>query len=104
MSTHARRSFAQRLSSLRRVVGYEDAKDFAEALGIQPNTYRRWERAETEPSIELILRICQRLGVTPTFLLLGHTQESANLMAAPPPDPKTVRKPPRRVSHKRNTK
>lgn len=98
MTTHARQGFAQRLCLLRKTIGYENAADFAKALGVRPGTYGRWERAETEPSINMILRICQRLAVTPTFLLLGHNQEAANLMAAQLPAPKEPRKAPRRVT------
>ena len=67
----ARRSFAKRLRALRIAAGYENAKDFAAEIGVKEGTYNRYERAETEPNFETLLRICQVLGTDPTFLLLG---------------------------------
>lgn len=82
MTSATRRAFAKRLKALRTVAGYEEAQDFARALGILPGRYGRWERAEAEPSMEHIVLICNLLHVTPTYLLMGWSQEKADLAAA----------------------
>ena len=66
-----RKLFAKRLRALRTSKGYENAKELSDELGIQSGTYNRWERAETEPNYETLLRICQHLETDPNFLLLG---------------------------------
>lgn len=63
--------FGKRLRSLRTLTGYETARAFASQLGVEENALTRWERGETEPDIEMILRICQVLETNPTELLLG---------------------------------
>lgn len=71
MGTMARKTFATRLRAMRIAKGYKTSKEFAEAIGIEVGTYNRYERAETEPSLETFLRICHLLGTDPNFLLLG---------------------------------
>jgi transcriptional regulator with XRE-family HTH domain len=68
-----RREFSKRLRMLRLAEGYDTAREFARALQIEENRYTRWERAETEPDISNILRICQILNVDPNALLLSLT-------------------------------
>src|SRR5262245_59735000 len=64
-----RAQFAQRLRTLRAQRGFERARHFAKALGIEENRYTRYERAEVEPNHTLIYEICQKLAVTPNELL-----------------------------------
>jgi len=63
--------FGKRLRALRTIADYNTARAFAAHLGIDENTLTRWERRETEPDIEMILRICQVLEISPSELLLG---------------------------------
>lgn len=65
----ARLDFAQRLRELRVPRGYRTARSLARALGIDENRYTRYERAEVEPDLALIRRMCQVLGISPTELL-----------------------------------
>lgn len=65
----ARRDFSTRLRELRVPRGYRTARSFARALGIDENRYTRYERAEVEPDLDMIRRICQFLAVTPNELL-----------------------------------
>jgi transcriptional regulator with XRE-family HTH domain len=44
-------------------------------LGIEAQRYFKREQGRAEPSIEMLLKICQLLGVTPTFLLIGDNGE-----------------------------
>lgn len=65
----ARRDFSTHLRELRVPRGYRTARSFARALGIDENRYTRYERAEVEPDLDMIRRICQLLAVTPNDLL-----------------------------------
>lgn len=51
--------------------GFRTARSFARALAIDENRYTRYERAEVEPSLDLIHRICQLLDIGPNELLGG---------------------------------
>jgi transcriptional regulator with XRE-family HTH domain len=64
-----RAEFAKRLRVLRAQRGFERARHFAKALGIEENRYTRYERAEVEPNLTLLFEICQTLAVTPNELM-----------------------------------
>ncbi len=64
-----RARFAQRLRAIRIPRGYKTARSFAQALQIDENRYTRYERAEVEPDLDLLMRICDLLGATPNDLL-----------------------------------
>jgi transcriptional regulator with XRE-family HTH domain len=64
-----------RLRTHRVAGGYPTARELASALGVEENTYTRWERDETEPSIASLLQICRVLKITPTELLVGELPE-----------------------------
>lgn len=49
--------------------GFRTARSFAERLGIDENRYTRYERAEVEPDIALLIHICQMLAITADVLL-----------------------------------
>lgn len=81
----ARERFAKRLKAARVMKGFETQKDFAEEVGLEPETYRRYERAETEPTIGSLIRISHRLEVTLDFLIAGapeHTESRKTAGAA----------------------
>ena len=65
----ARIAFARRLRELRIPKGFRTARSLARALSIDENRYTRYERAEVEPDLDLLLRICDTLSVTPNELL-----------------------------------
>ena len=62
-------AFAERLKSARVNAGYEHAKDFADALGVEAPTYRYWERGQAQPDLTTLTRICILLGVDANYLL-----------------------------------
>ena len=74
---------------MRRDRGFKTAREFAELIAQEENTLTRWERGETEPGFEVLLRICQVLGTTPDELLLGphHRPRSAPKPDRPRPAP-----------------
>ena len=59
--------------------GFQRARYFAESLGIEENRYTRYERAEVEPNLTLLHKMCEMLGVTPNELLAfgPHEQKRA---------------------------
>ena len=69
-----RAEFAKRLRQQRVKRGYRNARSFAHAIGIEENRYTRYERAEVEPDLTLIERMCKALRVTPDDLL-GFSQD-----------------------------
>lgn len=78
-SSDVRARFAQRLRAIRIPRGYKTARSFAQALEIDENRYTRYERAEVEPDLRLLMRICGLLGATPNDLL-------CDTIGAPPVD------------------
>jgi transcriptional regulator with XRE-family HTH domain len=69
LAPQVRSQFAQRLKSLRTQRGFDRARYFAKSLGIEENRYTRYERAEVEPSLTLIHKMCETLRVSPNELL-----------------------------------
>lgn len=59
-------SFAENLKLLR---GKTSRKEFAELLGIRPNTLRNYEEGLSLPNFELGLKICDQFKVNPYWLL-----------------------------------
>jgi transcriptional regulator with XRE-family HTH domain len=80
-STDARKEFARRLRELRINRGYKTARSLATALAIDENRYTRYERAEVEPDIGLIQRICATLELSPNELF-GTAREMPPASAA----------------------
>ena len=68
-NSDARARFAQRLRAIRIPRGFKTARSFAEALDIDENRYTRYERAEVEPDLQLLMKMCGLLGATPNDLL-----------------------------------
>ena len=64
-----RAAFASRLRMLREGAGYESARAFAAAASIDPKHYSRYERGEVEPTLSVLRKVCESLGVTPNDLL-----------------------------------
>lgn len=67
--TVATKRFAQRLRATRLAKGVKTARELARTLDINENRYTRYERAEVEPDLATLVRICEILKVTPNNLL-----------------------------------
>lgn len=52
-----------RLLDIRLQFGYRKQKDFAKFLGVSPVNYNRWENNLTQPSVEMVLKIAELLGL-----------------------------------------
>jgi ribosome-binding protein aMBF1 (putative translation factor) len=66
---HVKETFGQRLRAARLAAGHEAASHFADALGVEENRYRHWERGSAMPDIPMVTRICELLDVEPNDLL-----------------------------------
>lgn len=80
LAPEVRSQFAKRLKTMRVQCGFERARYFAKALGIEENRYTRYERAEVEPSLTLIHKMCEVLRVTPNELLGFPEHRSAPML------------------------
>jgi transcriptional regulator with XRE-family HTH domain len=69
LAPEVRSQFAKRLKEMRAQAGFVRARHLAKALGIEENRYTRYERAEVEPSLTLIHKMCEILRVSPDELL-----------------------------------
>jgi transcriptional regulator with XRE-family HTH domain len=94
LAPDVRSHFAKRLKIIRTQRGFDRARYFAKSLGIEENRYTRYERAEVEPSLTLIHKMCAALHVTPNELL-GFSEfndegafQTAPGFGEPPPQPK----------------
>ena len=63
------REFGRRLTEARIAAGYTSAQLFAFALGVEPHTYRHWERGGHQPEMTTLQRICLILDVSVNDLL-----------------------------------
>jgi len=83
LAPEVRSQFAHRLKMIRTQRGFDRARYFARTLGIEENRYTRYERAEVEPSLTLIHKMCETLRVSPNELLgfaePGPSAKSAGL-------------------------
>jgi transcriptional regulator with XRE-family HTH domain len=84
LAPNVRSQFAKRLKSIRTLRGFGRARYFAKSLGIEENRYTRYERAEVEPSLTLIHKMCEMLRVTPNELLgFAELKHDRPYIAAP---------------------
>ena len=60
-----------RLKQLRVLRGYRTARSFAQALEIDENRYTRWERGEVEPSVAMLGKMADVLGISVDMLVSG---------------------------------
>jgi len=64
--------FAKRLAKERRRLGYTSKAAFARVLGLAPPTYRRYERAEIEPSLDVLHRLYRIAHLSLETLIIGQ--------------------------------
>ena len=82
-ATAARQAFATRLRALRQSYGMSigsptlTAGEFAKLLDLEGETYRRYERGETEPALRVLSRIRELTGVSLNSLVAGEIDRAA---------------------------
>lgn len=67
------RDFGKRLRAARISAGYETAEDFASDLGVEPPRYRKYERGDAMPPIDLLEMVCTLTSKSLDFLILGRS-------------------------------
>ena len=77
LAPEVRSQFAKRLKEMRIRNGFIRARYFAKSLGIEENRYTRYERAEVEPSLTLLHKMCEILRVSPNALM-GFAEYEGN--------------------------
>ena len=65
-------SFALKLKSARILAGFVSAKEIASALDLEVETYRRYERAETDPNLATLLKIRKLTNQSLDVLISGQ--------------------------------
>ena len=65
----AKVEFARRLRAARAAAGFDTACSLAQRIGIEQNRYTRYERAEVEPNLDTLRRLCAALGVSSSDLI-----------------------------------
>lgn len=68
---HLMRVFGKQLRYYRRRAGFKSGASFAREMGILPVTYATYERGHAEPNYATLMRMCDRLGVTPNDLFFA---------------------------------
>ena len=61
--------FGRKLRSARERAGFRFARELADKLGVEPNTYRCWERGSAEPNLAMLRRIASELDISLDYLL-----------------------------------
>ena len=83
-------SIGDRLKALR---GDSSQGDFSQRIGFHKNTVGKYERGERTPDVDFLRTVCERLSVSPDWLLWGQgpIRRGENAPAAPhtapPPAP-----------------
>jgi transcriptional regulator with XRE-family HTH domain len=65
------KDFGGRLKAHRMVAGYNDAETFAADLGVNAPAYRKYERGDAWPPLDVLARIAELTHCKLDFLLLG---------------------------------
>jgi transcriptional regulator with XRE-family HTH domain len=64
--------FAKRLRVARLASGYDTAESFAKVLKITAPAYRKYERGETFPDIQMLRDVANITGFTLDWMLAGY--------------------------------
>lgn len=73
------RTFGKRLRKARLDRGHRSAQKFSALIGLEPHTYRKYERGESEPNFEILIRICEALDIDTSALIpiVGSAKKKA---------------------------
>jgi transcriptional regulator with XRE-family HTH domain len=72
-------NIGDRLKRARLSAGYAQQKDVAEALGIERTRYLKWEHGDSQPSLDMLAKMCRLFGVSSDYLLGLEDENSAGL-------------------------
>lgn len=71
------KGFAKELRRARKAAGFGSAETFAHEMGVEPHTYRKWERGQSSPNLSMLARLCRKLKIEPNELLPMALQKGA---------------------------
>ena len=72
VSDRVKRDIGLRIREARMAAGFATSREFAEALQIEPLTYRRYERGEVVPDVELLIAIAALTNFSLDWLIAGQ--------------------------------
>ena len=72
--------WSKRLEAVRTLTGM-DQRSFAERLGLQAETYRRYERGETEPNFKTLARLRAETGASLDLIITGYPQNGLDFLS-----------------------
>jgi transcriptional regulator with XRE-family HTH domain len=75
-------TFAKRLKAARMRAGYTSAQQFAGALGMEPHSYRKYERGTAEPNFERLVEMCKLLDIDVNHLLPVNSDKTTRYTRA----------------------
>lgn len=65
-------TLADRLVTLR---GLRSRKEFSELIGVKETTLRNYEQGTTLPTSDVLVSVCKKLQISPSWLLLGENDK-----------------------------
>ncbi len=64
---------------IRELRGFETQQaEFARMLGVSQSQYSKYERGESEPSLEILVKLGQRFGKSLDWLILGREEKQGS--------------------------
>lgn len=69
------REFGKRLRAARISAGYESAEEMAADVGAEPHRYRKYERGEAFPPLDILQLLAEQTDKSLDFLILGKLPE-----------------------------
>jgi ribosome-binding protein aMBF1 (putative translation factor) len=66
------KQFGKRLQTIRKATGFNEASEFAPMIGATDQAYRKYERGDSMPQLDVLRRIREVTNASLDFLLLGQ--------------------------------
>lgn len=73
------------MTDARKALGYAERKDFAELVGLKPDTLGSYERGVAKPDMELLAIYRQRFGISLSWLIADEGDMFADPSKGPAP-------------------
>lgn len=65
------RQLGERIRAARVAAGYETAADCAREIDVEPPTFRKWERGESEPTYPQLIKLSRATRHSLDFIVSG---------------------------------
>ncbi|MCT7667655.1 helix-turn-helix domain-containing protein [Shinella kummerowiae] len=73
------------MADARKALGYAERKDFAELVGLKPDTLGSYERGVAKPDMDLLAAYRQQFGISLSWLIANEGDMFADPSKAPAP-------------------